>query len=178
MKNKFWVSFVLALAVVVGIHSFNFRGSVPHFRKITGNQVLLDIKPSFNHEETYKRLDAFGIEGRELYKYRLLTADVVLPLSVFWFLVLFMSKATDKFAFRRNIKGILHALPFGFLIFDLAENISIYAMIFNYPERTPLLATILPYFTVVKRVSSLGAIFIPLALLIYFALSAQRSQRI
>lgn len=174
MKNQFWVSLIIALMVVIVIHGFNFKGSVPHFLEITGNQVLLDIKPSFNLDETYQRLENFGVEGRELYKHRILTADVVLPLSVFWFLILFMSKATEKLALRKKLKWSLLALPFGFLIFDFAENISLYVMISHYPERMPLLATILPYFTSVKRASSLVAIFFPLVLLIYFRFIQRR----
>ncbi|PIT99282.1 MAG: hypothetical protein COT74_09750 [Bdellovibrionales bacterium CG10_big_fil_rev_8_21_14_0_10_45_34] len=168
MKNHFWATFIVALAVVIVVHGFNFKGSVPHFLENTGNQVLLDIKPSFNLDDTYKRLEDFGVEGRDLYKYRILTVDVILPLSVFWFLIIFMSKAIEKITLRRQLRWTLLALPFGFLIFDFAENIALYVMISHYPERMPLLATILPYFTVVKRASSLVAIFLPLVLIIYF----------
>lgn len=156
------------------IHGLNFKGSVPHFLEATGNQVLLDIKPSFEVSEVYLRLENFGAEGRELYKHRILTTDVILPISLFWFLILFMSIASEKFAFRKAVKWTLLAMPIGFLIFDFAENISIYVLISSLPEQMNLLATVLPYFTVIKRITVLCSLFLPIGLFLY---SKYRSSR-
>ena len=97
MKNR--IRFVLALLVAVfmvfAVHSLDFPGSVPHFERLSGGGVLLDVKPSFSEEEIYQRLSGYGEQGRTNYASRNITVDILLPLAVFPALFLLMLHALE-----------------------------------------------------------------------------------
>jgi hypothetical protein len=160
----FVLSVIVALVVVVTVHSVEFPGSVPDFVRASGGGTLLDVRPSFSEEATYNRLSAYGEEGRRNYAFRNCTVDVVLPLAVVPALLLAMIGAIEPFAFGRPTRVMLYALPFVYLAFDLAENGAVLAMLSHYPVRMPLLAGALPYLTVIKRGASLLSLAIPLVL--------------
>ena len=62
---------------------------------------------------------------------------------------------------------MLLSLPFVYVLFDLLENATVLRLLANYPERLVLLATALPYMTMITRVASLLALAIPVSLLAF-----------
>jgi hypothetical protein len=103
--------------------------------------------------------------GRQNYSFRNVTIDVLLPLSVLPFLVLLIRRALARYSLRPILRGLLLSVPVAYVVFDLLENASVLALLTNYPERMNVLAASLPYTTLVKRVASLMALGIPLAML-------------
>ena len=163
--RTFVLAGAVALLVVFAVHFLNFPGSVPRFKETSGGGVLLDVSPAFSVDAVYKRLADYGAEGRKSYSFRNVTVDVILPLSILPFLFLLMRRAVTSLRPRRSLRVLLLSVPFVYVLFDLAENAAVLALLANYPERMDLLAGSLPYVTVVKRVASLLAIIIPLAIL-------------
>jgi hypothetical protein len=49
---------------------------------------------------------------------------------------------------------------------DLTENISIMTILLNYPAELPFIPSVLGYISILKRVSMLMALFVPLVLLL------------
>ncbi len=167
-NRKLFVSaFLGAVLIVFAVHSLDFPGSVPDFKKASGGGTLLDVKPSFSEEETYRRLAAYGEEGRNNYAFRNRTVDVLLPLGVLPFLFLLMLHAVKRLSLGRLPRTFLLSLPFVYLIFDLAENGSVLALLANFPDRMRLLPDVLPYLTAVKRTASILALVIPLLIFSY-----------
>ena len=166
MKNRmFFVStLLLAFLVVFAVHALDFPGSVPNFERLSGGGVLLDVKPSFSEEATYRRLSDYGEAGRENYVFRNLTVDVLLPLCVFPALFLAMLHALEGTSLGRVARAFLYSLPVVYVIFDLAENGTVLALLAYFPDRMHLLAGVLPYLTVIKRTASLLALVVPLVL--------------
>ena len=165
LSPKFLGAFIVGLFVVLTVHLVDFPGSVPNFRKESRGGVLLDVKPSFTEEAIYSRFEAYGETGRQNYLFRNLTVDIVLPLSLLPFLWLLMSQTVARFRSGSALRMGLLSLPIAFVIFDLAENASVVAMLANYPERLTSLAGILPWLTVIKRTASMAALFAPVVIL-------------
>lgn len=174
-NNRLFVpALLVAVLIVFVVHFLDFPGSVPDFRKASGGGTLLDVKPSFSEEEIYRRLASYGEEGRDNYAFRNGTVDVLLPLGVLPFLFLLMLRAANRLTLGRPARSFLLSLPFLYVIFDLAENGSVLALLANFPDRMRLLSAALPYLTSVKRAASILALVIPL---LVFGYSLVRRRR-
>jgi hypothetical protein len=169
MKSRqvFWVALVVALAVTLGVHLLMFPGSVPDFVRASGGGTLLDATPAFSEEALYARLEAYGQNGRGNYRFRNLTVDILLPISVLPFLMLLSRRAVDRLGRRGLLAGVMLAAPFAYVTFDLVENAIVLALLQHYPQRLSLLAAVLPYATIVKRVASIVALLLPLTVLTF-----------
>ena len=159
------LAFMWALFAFYSVHFLDFRGSVPNFEAVSNGGVLLDVAPAFGIDAIYGRLEGYGEEGRENYAFRNATVDVALPLSLLPFLWLLM-RAVTRWIRSRTTRLALLSIPFIYVIFDLAENAAVVALLSTYPTRMRLLAAFVPYVTTVKRVASLLALVAPVALFI------------
>lgn len=65
------------------------------------------------------------------------------------------------------IRGVMLAAPIAYVTFDLVENAMVLALLKRYPERLSVLAAALPYATIIKRVASVLALLLPLAVLTF-----------
>lgn len=166
-RHAFGVALGLALTVTLGVHLLMFPGSVPDFVRASGGGTLLDAKPAFSEEALYGRLEAYGQEGRGNYWFRNVTVDILLPLSVLPFLVLLNRRAVDRLGRHGLLAGVMLAAPFAYVAFDLVENGIVLALLERYPEHLSGLAAALPYATIIKRVASLLALLLPLAVLTF-----------
>jgi hypothetical protein len=164
-NQRLGAAFLLAFLVVFAIHALDFHGSVPDFRKRSGGGTLLDVKPAFSEADLYQRLSGFGVDGRQVYAFRNRTIDVVLPLGVLPFLLLFMLKASKVVRAGRLPQALLLSLPVAYVVFDFAENAAVLALLARYPGRDPQLAVVLPYLTIIKRAASILALVVPAAVL-------------
>lgn len=158
------ITMMWALLVVLAVHFLDFPGSVPRFKKESRGGVLLDVAPSFHVDTTYQRLAAYGREGRSSYFFRNLTVDILLPFSMFPFLFLFMRKALALEDFCKSLRLALLSFSFVYVLFDLAENAVVLVLLGEFPRRLDWLAGILPYLTLVKRVASVFALFVPVVI--------------
>jgi len=68
---------------------------------------------------------------------------------------------------RRFLRALLLSLPFVYVLVDLLENGTVLRLLANYPERLVLLASGLPYVTMIKRAASLLALTVPVSLLAF-----------
>jgi hypothetical protein len=168
MKHKMAVAFAVAIVVFVVVHFVSFPGSVPDFRKASGGGTLLDMTPEFSEDALYARLTGYGTAGRSNYTFRNVTVDVLLPFALLPFLFLLMRSALDRLSLGRAPRAFFLAIPVLYVAFDLVENGMVLAMLASFPARMHLLSTLLPYVTIIKRSTSMLAIFGPL-LIIAFA---------
>jgi len=164
--SKAFIAFLILVFLFIITHIVKFPGSVGYLKEITGGQKTLDLQASFSSAETYQRLEAFGEVGRQMYIRTMLTVDLIFPLSMFIFLFLF-SKYTLRKVALKNVPGrSLQALAIGYLTFDFLENVSIFILLNSFPNRLEFLGSYIGYLTVAKRISMMGALFIPLVILI------------
>jgi hypothetical protein len=161
----FLLALVWAALIVVVVHFVDFPGSVPNFTDVSGGGTLLDAVPAFTADEVYARLTGYGEQGRQNYSFRNVTVDVLLPLSVLPFLFLLALRASTSLSHRPLLRMLSVSVPFVYVMFDLLENATVLRLIASYPDRVDLLASSLPYTTMIKRAASLLAIFVPLGIL-------------
>jgi len=156
--------------LVFGVTHFAvFPGSLAYFKQVTRGQHILDLKPEFTTAAVYKRLDAFGEEGRQAYLQTMKTIDTIFPLSVFGFLFMFGRLASQKI--NTNLYARFYwVIPALYLSMDFTENIAIITLISNYPTQLTFISSILGYISVTKRVSMLISLFTPILIVLYCAI--------
>jgi hypothetical protein len=164
MKHTMAVAFAVAILVFVAVHFVTFPGSVPDFRKASGGGTLLDMTPAFSEDALYARLTGYGAEGRANYAFRNVTADVVLPLALLPFLFLWMRRVLGRLSLGAVPRALLLAIPVLYVLFDLAENGSVLALLAHFPARMHFVSAMLPWLTIIKRAASILAIIGPLTI--------------
>ena len=128
---------VVALTAFVVENSFDFVGSVPYFRRLTGGLGILDLLPLPDPERAHRVLDQLGTEGRFHYAILLVTFDVLFPLTL-------------ALVFRAWTGGRLRWLPWLTLALDYAENVACGVLVATFPHESPAVASIAGVLTALK----------------------------
>lgn len=163
-RRSVLIALAFAGAIFVVTHLLPLPGSVRALAEATGGRPILDLDPSFSADEVYRRLAAFGVEGRAMYRQTLLTSDIVFPLSVLVFFHLFARRAAEQLSPPKPVRMLLLAMPFAYFLADLAENAGIFAMLAYYPARLDAIAGNLGFVTAFKRAAQFAALLLPAAL--------------
>jgi hypothetical protein len=177
MNHKMAAAIVVAIVVFVGVHFVSFPGSVPDFRRASGGGTLLDMTPEFSEDALYARLTGYGATGRANYAFRNVTVDVLLPLALLPFLFMWMRRALDRVSAGTIARTLLLAAPISYVVFDLLENGAVLALLTNFPARMHLVAAVLPYLTIIKRLASMLAIMGPVIIFAFALIRTQWTQR-
>ena len=164
-RNTFVVALLWAVFVMVVVHFTAFPGSVPDFSHASGGGILLDAVPAFTPDAIYERLAGYGDAGRTNYAFRNVSVDVILPLSLLPFFVLLMRRAAKAASIDARARVFLLLIPVLYVVFDFFENAVVLMLLAHYPSRMDRWATLLPALTIVKRIASLLALIVPLAIL-------------
>lgn len=161
-------SVILALAgasaAFAVTHLLPLPGTLHDVMRHNGGQKILDLQPQFSADGVYQRLAAFGESGRESYLRMMLSMDMLFPLAFTTFLVLLALYVVRKADTGPVLQLLLPLVPLGYLIADLAENLSIAWLLLAYPSRHDGLAGVLGYISVAKRICMFAALGSPLLL--------------
>ena len=130
---------LLALGLLVVENGFDFVGSVPYFRRITGGLGILDMLPLPDPERAHRALALLGEHGRHQYAVLLVTFDIAFPLTLALF-------------FRAWLKGRLRWLPWATLALDYAENLACGSLVATFPHESPGVASLAGVLTALKFV--------------------------
>jgi len=160
------LAFVLLLATFAVTHLLNFPGSLAHFREATGGLKILDMSASSSATETYERLSAMGDVGRALYLRLIVTTDIVFPLAMLAFLLMFARFAAQRAELRVWASRLLALPPLLYFGFDLLENASVLAMLIDYPDRLDGVASIIGALTRGKRIAMMVAFLAPVGAIV------------
>jgi hypothetical protein len=163
LKTLYAFLFVLTLFIVT--HVVKFPGSVGYLMEITQGQKTLDLQPSFSSVDTYQRLEAFGEIGRQMYMRTMLTVDLIFPLSLFLFLFFLAKYTSQLWGMKPAFSTALQSLSIAYVTLDFLENLTIFFLLSYYPDRLEFLGSYIGYLTIGKRISMMGAIFIPVIFL-------------
>jgi hypothetical protein len=169
--------FVLTLLLT---HVLPIPGGVKALHMDLNQQQLFDQKASFSPDEVNQRIESFGEPGRESYKLFTYTSDLVFPLSLLFFLLVFSRFSEDRAAIGKITRATMRRMPLLWFATDMIENGVIYVLLAAYPTEHPLLAGLLGYVTVSKFGLLLGSLAVPTV--VYIAsrtgASPQRSRSI
>jgi hypothetical protein len=143
MKRR--VLTVLALGLLVVENGFDFVGSVPYFRRITGGLGILDMLPFPDAERAHRALAALGADGRHQYALLLVSFDVLFPLTLALF-------------FGAFIRGRLRFLPWLTLALDYAENVACLVLVGTFPHESAWVASLAGVLTALKFAGYLACV--------------------
>lgn len=128
----------------------------------------LDSNIHYGATEAYKLFGQLTYEGRQLYAWSEITADLIFPIIYVLFLSLLIVYIFQKCSLNKP-QQFLAMLPFLMFLFDYGENILIAIMLFDYPQEHTAVAEVASVFTKLKWsffVLSLGAILFGLTCLV------------
>jgi len=128
---------VLALGALVVENTFDFVGSVPYFRRLTGGLGILDMLPLPNPERAHLALALLGDAGRRQYAILLVTFDIAFPLTLALF-------------FRAWLGDRLCWLPWATLALDYAENLVCGVLVATFPHESAAVASLAGVLTALK----------------------------
>jgi len=128
---------LLALGAFVVENSFDFVGSVPYFKRLTGGLGILDLLPLPDPERAHRALALLGADGRHQYAILLVTFDIAFPLTLALF-------------FRAWLGNRLRWLPWTTLALDYAENIACGVLVATFPHESPAVASLAGILTALK----------------------------
>lgn len=158
------LAFLVALAVGVVQHLIPFPGGLVELTTASGGLSILDQQPAFTSDEVHHRLEAFGPVARSLYQRFTVTTDVVFPLSVLVFFLLLVGFTVERLALPSSLRAVLIALPLLWFSMDMVENLSIFALLSEFPAQNDILAGNLGYATLAKRITLLATVVLFAAL--------------
>ena len=161
------IAFGVALIIFFLTHFTPIPGTLNDLMSVNGGHAILDQQPVFSTQAVYDRLDAFGTDGRALYQRFLLTTDIVFPLGLLAFLFLFARFSAEGFVGWHVLRTLLPLVPVIWFALDMMENLSIVALLADYPAQNDLIASNLGLITLAKRYALVASILTPAALLIY-----------
>jgi hypothetical protein len=128
---------VIVLGAFIVENSFDFVGSVPYFRRLTGGLGILDMLPFPDAERAHRALALLGPEGRHQYALLLVSFDVLFPLTLALF-------------FASWLKDRLRWLPWLTLTLDYAENVACGVLVATFPNESTWIASLAGVLTALK----------------------------
>lgn len=109
-----------------------------------------DMSFFYSPDELYKMAEAYGEQGRAAYIQARFTFDLIWPLVYTLFLSTAISWTFQRALLSETRWCWVNLAPFLGMVFDYLENISTAYVMFRYPMQINILASIAPFFTVIK----------------------------
>lgn len=110
-----------------------------------------DMSYFYSKADLYDMAEAYGAEGRAAYVRARFTFDLVFPLTYLLFLATSISWMMLRAVPDANSRWrYLNLFPVFGALFDYLENIAASVVMLNYPQHTPILDSLTPWFTLVK----------------------------
>ena len=152
-----------ALAVFLLFSALVLPGQSAASETHTGDAGSPDTSLYYSADDLYRMAEMYGEQGRAAYVRARYTFDVIWPVVYTVFLSTAISWVYGR-AFasssrwqRANLAPVLGAL------FDYLENLAASVVMVRYPDRTPIVDTLAPVFTLVKWVFVGGSFVLLLA---------------
>lgn len=117
-----------------------------------------DLSLFYSPDELYQMAEDYGLEGRAAFIRVRWTFDVAWPLVYTFFLVTSISWLTGRGFQATSRWQQSNLMPLLAATLDFLENISNSLVMARYPLKTPVIATLAPYFTLFKWLA-VGASF-------------------
>lgn len=145
------IAVLFVLFVVFGVYI------MPSFQKaiseLAGKKVsIIDLQSGLHPEDIYDMIEDYGAEGRRLYRWVEMSADVIYPIiyTLFFSVILYFlyEKLGVVFPFGR-----LYFFPFLMMFADYVENVFIIFMLSLYPVKLMALAYLCSAASIVKWIS-------------------------
>jgi hypothetical protein len=136
-----WKTLIITLTIYMVFNLVLLKNAESKINELAQKTVgVIDLTFGFNPQKTLQMVAEYGDAGREYYADTEMTTDVLYPI-VYTLLfciiltLLFRNKPYKPFSF-------INLLPFGALVFDLLENLSIVTLLKSFPNSSETVAII------------------------------------
>ena len=158
LKTSWWIEgkTVLWFFIITNlVYVFMLTVTIPKVMSFAGGMKLMDMLPSgYDFQYVNKLRGTLGEEGRALYLYRQIPADMIYPglfgIS-YCILLLFFLKKLNKLNSPFIYLGVL---PLIGGLFDYLENLGIIILLSNYPDISEDLVYLMSDFTITKSIAT------------------------
>lgn len=144
---RWWVILVLVGIVILFQVVIMPRALFAH---LVGSAGPLDVLPFYMPDRAYAMMETYGEAGRAAYRKAALTVDVLYPIVYTLCLSLLVVWLGQHCPLAQGRLHRASVIPFGALLFDLAENASVAALLSAYPTRLTGLAWLAAACTLLK----------------------------
>ena len=158
-KSSFWV-FLITLALFIMFMLVVLPAESDRSAQVTGSITSPDTTFYYTRDQLYQIAEDFGLEGRLYYLDSRITFDIVWPLVYTFFLINSISWILNKTILEESKLRLLNLAPLAGILLDFLENISNMVVMFRYPLRTDILASLAGVFTSLKWVFVGGSFLI------------------
>lgn len=172
-KTVLWLFIITNLVYV-----FMLTVTIPEVMNFAEGMKLMDMLPSgYDFQYVITLLNTLGAEGREVYLYQQIPADMIYPglfgISYCILLLYFLKKLN-----KLNTSLIyLSLLPLIGGLFDYFENIGIIIMLRRFPDLSENLVSVTNVFTIIKSIATTVYFIVLLITLIVLALSFLKKKK-
>lgn len=118
----------------------------------SGGTGPIDLQFFYTPEKVYEMIASYGEAGRAAYRTFELTGDIIYPIVYTLFFSLLITWLFQRGFAADSAAQRLNVVPFGALLFDLLENLSIVLMLSSYPSTLTIVAWLATIFTMIKWV--------------------------
>lgn len=158
-KATIW-AFILSTALFVIFMILVLPSEAIQSDQVIGSAPSPDTSFYYTKAELYQMAEAYGQEGRYYYVDSRITFDIVWPLVYAFFLINAISWLLNKTILEESKLRFLNLVPLAGILLDFLENISNMVVMFRYPLRTDILASLAGIFTSLKWVFVGGSFLI------------------
>ncbi len=133
----------------------------------TGTTTSPDTSFYYTPADLYAMAEAYGPEGREAYIRARFTFDLIWPIVYGAFLATTLSWTARRAFPAAGLGRHANLLPLLGVLFDYLENTAASVVMARYPNPTPAIAAVTPWFTMAKWIligASFGALIVSLAM--------------
>lgn len=118
----------------------------------------IDLTFAASPQLLFDKVAAYGEQGRAVYRLFALTADVVYPIIYALFFGLAITYFFQRVFPSESRLQYFNLVPFGALIFDVAENLGIVGLLSTYPNQFTWLAVLTVMINVIKWLLAGGSV--------------------
>jgi hypothetical protein len=151
-----WLILVLLLANIVN-SIYLVAPAEERLREASGGTGLIDTEVGYTPGKAYQMVEAYGENGRAIYRTNIFAVDIILPVLYVSFLALAISWLFKRGFSPASKLQLLNVTPVGAGLFDLLENVGIFSMLAVYPSTPAVLAWISTSFTTIKFVLAMAS---------------------
>lgn len=147
--SKGWVA-LLALVIFILFTALVLPAQSSQADAQSGAAGSPDLSLWYSPADLYRMAEAYGEQGRQAYIRARFTFDVAWPLVYTFFLVTNISWLYDKIYTPDSRWQLANLSPLLTMLLDFLENLSTSLVMARYPQPSPLIAWLAPFFTAFK----------------------------
>lgn len=150
-----WKSLIVALAVYIVFPAYFLKNAETRIHELAGKKIpIIDLSFGFKPQSTLDLVAGYGDAGRAFYAAIEMSTDLVYPIAYAFLFGIILAML-----YRKEVYAWVCLLPFGMLLFDYGENISIIYLLKTYPQQSWAMAAFCELFKMMKWLT-FGVIFL------------------